>query len=253
MRELPSGQVTFLFTDIEGSTRLLEQLGESYGAALTGHRAALRDACGAHAGVEVDNQGDSFLFVFRNAPDAVAAAISGQAALASGQVRVRMGLHTGTPLRTDEGYFGRDVNIGARVAASAHGGQVVMTKATHDSLSGVTTRDLGEHRVKDVDEPVWIYQLGDEAFPPLMTISNTNLPRPTSAIVGRDRETGEVAKLIGVSRLVTLTGPGGIGKTRLAVEAAGSLVGDFRNGVYWVDLAAVRDPAAVLPTIAQTI
>lgn len=253
MRELPAGVVTFLFTDIEGSTRLLEELGEGYGEALTAHRAALREAFGGHGGVEVDNQGDAFFFAFPDAAEAAAAAAAGQAALRTGRVRVRMGLHTGTPFRTDEGYFGRDVNIGARVAASAHGGQVVVTKATREALDRETDRDLGEHRVKDIDEPVWIYQLGDEPFPPLRTISNTNLPHPASAFVGRQRETGEVVELIRGSRLVTLTGPGGSGKTRLSIEAAGEVVGEFKNGVFWVGLATIRDPATILPTIARTI
>src|SRR6478735_9384851 len=140
MRELPSGTVTFLFTDIEGSTRLLEELGEGYGEALTAHRATLRDAVAAHGGIEVDNQGDAFFFAFPDARKATAAAAAGQDALAAGPVGVRMGLHTGTPSRTDEGYFGRDVNVGARVAASAHGGQVVFTKATRDLLDGAAVR-----------------------------------------------------------------------------------------------------------------
>ena len=189
MRELPAGVVTFLFTDIEGSTRLLEELGEGYGEALTAHRAALREAFGGHGGVEVDNQGDAFFFAFPDAPEAAAAAAAGQAALRTGRVRVRMGLHTGTPFRTDEGYFGRDVNIGARVAASAHGGQVVVTKATREALDRETARDLGEHRVKDIDEPVWIYQLGDEPFPrsePSRTRTSPT-PRPRSSAVSARR------------------------------------------------------------------
>jgi predicted ATPase len=253
MAELPSGTVTFLFTDIEGSTRLLEELGESYGAALMAHRTALRAAFGAHGGVEVDNQGDAFFFVFPDAQEAAAGAAAGQESLGPGPVRVRMGLHTGTPSRTDEGYFGRDVNIGARVAASAHGRQVVLTKATHDLLDGAVVTDLGEHRVKDFDEPVWIYQLGAENFPPLKTISNTNLPRPASAFVGREREVGEVQKRVRESRFVTLTGPGGSGKTRLSIETATELVGEFKSGVFWVGLATVHDPAAVLPAIEQTL
>src|SRR5439155_12553482 len=129
--------------------------------------------------------------------------------------------------RTEEGWVGEDVHLGARVAATGHGGQVVLTKATRDLLDGADVRDLGEHRVKDFDEPVWIFQLGDETFPPLKTISNTNLPRPASSFVGRQREVGEVAALLREgARLVTLTGPGGSGKTRLAIEAAGELVGE---------------------------
>src|SRR5262249_22566951 len=144
-------------------------------------------------------------------------------------------------------------NIGARVAASAHGGQVVLTKATFELLVGEAATDLGEHRVKDIDEPVWIYQVGEEHFPPLKTVSNTNLPRPASSFVGREREVGEVAQRLRESRFVTLTGPGGSGKTRLSIEAAGELVGDFKNGVFWTPLATVHDPSAVLPAIAQSI
>jgi predicted ATPase len=253
MPELPSGTVTFVFTDIEGSTRLLEALGEGYGEALTAHRAALRDAFAAHGGVEVDNQGDAFFFAFPDAREAVRAAAAGRDALARGPVRVRIGLHTGTPSRTNEGYFGRDVNVGARVAASAHGGQVVVTKATRDLLDDADLRDLGEHRVKDFDEPIWIYQLGEELFPPLKTISNTNLPHPASSFVGREREVREVEALVRKARLVTLTGPGGSGKTRLSIEAGSELVGEFKNGVFWIGLATAHDPGGVLPAVAQTL
>jgi predicted ATPase len=183
----------------------------------------------------------------------VRAAAAGRDALAPGPVRVRMGLHTGTPSRTDEGYFGRDVNAGARVAASAHGGQVVLTKASRDLLGDADLRDLGEHRVKDFDEPIWIYQLGEELFPPLKTISNTNLPHPASSFVGREREVREVEALVREARLVTLTGPGGSGKTRLSIEAGSELVGEFRNGVFWIGLATVHDPGGVLPAVAQTL
>jgi predicted ATPase len=165
---------------------------------------------------------------------------------------VRMGLHTGTPTRTGEGYVGEDVQLGARVAASAHGGQVVLSKATRDLLDDEAL-DLGEHRLKDFDESIWIYQLGTGSFPPLKTISNTNLPRPASSFVGRDREVAEVRALLRESRLVTLTGPGGSGKTRLSIEAASEEVGEFRNGVYWVGLATIRDPALVVPEIAKVI
>src|SRR5439155_25178094 len=154
------------------------------------------------------------------------AAAEAQARLAEGPIRVRMGLHTGAPARTEEGYVGLDVRLGARIAAAGHGGQVLLSKATRELLD-CDVRDLGEHRVKDFDEPVWIFQLGDETFPPLKTISNTNLPRPASSFVGRQREVGEVAALLREgARLVTLTGPGGSGKTRLAIEAAGELVGE---------------------------
>jgi predicted ATPase len=252
VRDLPSGTVTFLFTDIEGSTRLLRELGDGYGAALVEHRRVLRDAVEAHGGVEVDTQGDAFFVAFTDATEAVAAAAEGQAALGVGPLRVRMGLHTGRPRRIDEGYVGEDVHLGARIAAAAHGGQVVLSKATRDLIDGDVI-DLGEHRVKDFEQPVWIFQLGDEAFPPLKTISNTNLPRPASGFVGREREVEAVQRLLRESRLVTLTGPGGSGKTRLAIEAASELVGEFRNGVFWVGVATIHDPELVQPTVAQTI
>ena len=176
-RDLPTGEVTFLFTDIEGSTALLEELGASkYADALAEHRRLVREASQRHGGVEVDTQGDAFFVAFPTADGAVHAAADAQRALAEGGVRVRMGVHTGKPYTTDEGYMGDDVNKGARVAAAAHGGQVVLTRETRD-LVDVPVTDLGEHRVKDFREPVWIYQLGVEHFPPLKTISNTNLPR----------------------------------------------------------------------------
>jgi class 3 adenylate cyclase len=151
--ELPTGTVTFLFTDVEGSTRLLHELGaERYADALAEHRRALRDAFGGHGGVEVDTQGDAFFVAFPSAHGALAAAEEGRQALASGRVRVRMGLHTGTPYLSDGGYVGSDVHLGARIAAAGHGGQVLISKATRD-LVGDEPVDLGEHRLKDFVEP----------------------------------------------------------------------------------------------------
>jgi predicted ATPase len=254
VRDLPAGTVTLLFTDIEGSTRLLRTLGSSaYADALAEHRRILRASFGDHGGVEVDTQGDAFFVAFAEAADAVAAAARAQSALAGGPVKVRMGLHTGTPAVTGEGYVGEDVHLGARIAGAAHGGQVVVSRTTRELVDRPLT-DLGEHRVKDFDEPVWIYQLGDERFPPLKTISNTNLPRPASSFVGRSREVAEVVSLVGEgARLLTLTGPGGSGKTRLAIEAAADLVGEFRHGVFWVPLATVRDEELVIPAIARAV
>ncbi len=252
--DLPAGTVTFLFTDVDGSTRLLRELGDvGYAAALAEHRRLLRDAFRTHGGVEVDTQGDAFFFVFPTAQGALAGAAQGGHALEPGPVRVRMGLHTGTPHLDGDGYVGSDVHMAARIAASGHGGQVVLSKATRD-LAGEGLQDLGEHRLKDFEEPVWIFQLGSERFPPLKTISNTNLPRPVSAFVGRIREREHVrAMLLDGARLVTLSGPGGTGKTRLSVEVATELVPEFRNGVYWVGLATLRDPALVSQAIAQTV
>jgi predicted ATPase len=252
--DLPTGTVTFLFTDVEGSTRLLHELGaEAYAEVLTEHRRVIREACAAQGGVEVDTQGDAFFFAFPTAPGALAAATAMTEALSAGSIQVRIGLHTGEPLLTDEGYVGDDVHFAARVAASGHGGQVILSRATADLVEGLLV-DLGEHRLKDIAEAVSIFQLGDGSFPPLKTISNTNLPRPASSFVGRERELAEVlARIEGGARLVTLTGPGGSGKTRLAIEAAASLVPEYKAGVFWVGLAALRDPALVTETIAQTL
>jgi predicted ATPase len=251
---LPSGTVTFLFTDVEGSTKLLHELGaEAYADALAEHRRVIREACAAEGGVEVDTQGDAFFFAFPTAPGALAAAEAMTEALAAGLIQVRIGMHTGTPLLTGEGYVGDDVHFAARVAATSHGGQVVLSRATAELIQ-VELTDLGEHRLKDITEAVPIFQLGDGSFPPLKTISNTNLPRPASSFVGRDDELLEVlSRFEEGARLVTLTGPGGTGKTRLAIEAAAALVPEYKAGVFWVGLATLRDPALVTETIAQTL
>ena len=252
--DLPTGTVTFLFTDIEGSTRLIEELGEdSYVEALAEHRRVLREAFRAQGGVEVDTQGDAFLYAFADAGAALAAAAQGQQALASGPVAVRMGLHTGDARPTGEGYAGRELHRAARIAAAGHGGQVVVSAATAALVDGELT-ELGEHRLKDFAEPVAVFQLGEGQFPPLKTISNTNLPQPASSFVGRAAEVTDVKALLRKgARLVTLTGPGGSGKTRLAIEAATELVGEFNAGVFWVGLASLRDSALVLQTTAQTL
>jgi predicted ATPase len=254
MPELPTGTVTFLFTDIEGSTRLLDELGaDAYAEALARHRQIVRDAIARHGGAEVDTQGDAFFVAFPEAGSAVRAAAEAQQALADEEVRLRMGLHTGTAQVTDGGYVGGDVHLGARIAAAGHGGQVLLSGATR-GLIAHDTLDLGQHRLKDFDAPVAIFQLGHERFPPLRTISNTNLPRPASPMIGRTREIAEViARLQDGARLLTLTGPGGMGKTRLAIESASELVSHNRNGVYWVPLASLSDPALVMSEVAQTL
>src|SRR5437763_3937167 len=204
MRELPSGTVTFLFTDIEGSTRLLRELGDAYADVLAEHRRALRAAWQRHDGIEVDTQGDAFFVAFARASDAVAAADEGQRALADGPVRVRMGLHTGEPLRADEGYVGFDVHRAARIAAAGHGGQVLLSQATAD-LAGADARDLGVHRLKDPSAPERGFQLGTESFTSLQTLHQTNLPVHATPFLGREREIEEVAQLLGRRdvRLVT--------------------------------------------------
>lgn len=251
--QLPRGTVTFVFTDVEGSTRLLHELGaESYAAALAEHRRLVRTAFRGLGGVEVDTQGDAFFYVFSDPRRAVAAAEAAKVALAAGPIRLRMGMHTGSPHLTPEGYVGEDVHLGARIAAAGHGGQVLLSAVTRARLDNEVT-DLGEHRLKDFAEPVGIFQLGEERFPPLRTISNTNLPRPASSFVGRELETAEVAGLVRAHRLVTLSGPGGSGKTRLSIEAAAELVGEFKAGAFWIGLATLRDPALVAETIGQTL
>ena len=223
--------------------------------ALAEHRRLLRAAFATHGGVEVDTQGDAFFVAFGDAAAALATAAEAKQALTAGPIRVRMGLHTGTPHLGPEGYVGHDVHLGARIAAAGHGGQVLMSRATSRARGRrKSVLDLGEHRLKDFVEPVAIFQLGDERFPPLKTISNTNLPRPASSFVGRDNEVDEITGLLrDGARLFTLTGPGGTGKTRLSIEAAAELVPDFKAGVFWVPLAALRDPALVTSTIGQTI
>ena len=207
MAELPTGTVTFLFTDIEGSTKLLEQLGEAYAEALSRHRRVIREALAEHGGVEVDTQGDAFFIAFARARDAVAAAAAGQRALASGPIQVRMGIHTGEPLRTDEGYVGMDIHRGARIAASGHGGQVLVSQTARELVQDdlpeeFALRDLGEHRLKDLSRPQRIYQLLakglEREFPPLASLENraTNLPPQPTALIGRERELAEVAELL---------------------------------------------------------
>jgi predicted ATPase/class 3 adenylate cyclase len=254
-QDLPAGTVTFLFTDVEGSTKLLHELGaETFAEALAEHRRVIRETCTAKGGVEVDTQGDAFFFAFSTAPGAVAAASALTEALASGQVQVRVGLHTGTPLLTDEGYVGEDVHRAARIAASGHGGQVLASASTAP-LVELELRDLGEHRFKDLTAPERVFQLGQGDFPPLKTLHQTNLPIPQTPFLGREKELGEVLSLLVRDdvRLLTLTGPGGTGKTRLAAQAAGALADRYPHGVFWVPLAPVRDPVLVLESASQVL
>jgi predicted ATPase len=252
MRDLPSGTVTFLFTDIEGSTRLLTELGDAYADALAEHRHVLRESFRRHGGVEVDMQGDAFFVAFSSAPPAVAASAEAQEELA---LPVRMGLHTGEPQVTEEGYVGLDVHLAARICGVAHGGQVVLSHQAKDAFGREDElRDLGLHRLKDLAEPVRLYQLGDREFPPLRSLNATNLPALVNPLVGRERELEELTALLrNGARLVTLTGPGGTGKTRLALEATAALADAFPDGVFWTPLASVRKPELALPTVEETI
>ena len=262
-RTLPSGTVTLLFTDIEGSTRLLEQLGERYVDVLAEHRRVLREAFARHEGVEVDTQGDAFFVAFHRASDAVAAAEEAQHALADpsnsllqGTLRVRMGIHTGEPAVTDEGYAGMDVHRAARVMSAGHGGQVLVSQTTREGLDEqFELRDLGEHRFKDLSAPQRLYQLGSAHFPRLRTLYQTNLPIPATPFLGREPELREIGALLERAdvRLLTLTGPGGTGKTRLALQAAAAMSDDYPDGVWWVSLAPLRDPALVAPAAAGAL
>jgi predicted ATPase/class 3 adenylate cyclase len=255
MRAFPTGTVTFLFTDIEGSTKLLHELGDAYADALAEHRRLLREAFARHRGVEVDTQGDAFFIAFARARDALAAAAEGQAALESGPIRVRMGLHTGEPLVTEEGYVGIDVHRAARIAAAGHGGQTVVSQTTYDLAGADGLRDLGEHRLKDLSAPERIFQLGEGEFPPLKTLYQTNLPIPATPFLGREPELGEVGETLARPevRLLTLTGAGGSGKTRLALQGAAEAADDYPQGVWWVPLAPVREPDEVLTTAARAV
>ena len=250
MPELPTGTLTLLFTDIEGSTRLLDELGQRYVDVLAEHHRLLREAFERHGGVEANTQGDGFFVVFSSATDAVAAAAEAQRSLSAGPVRVRMGLHTGEPALTDEGYVGLDVHRAARIGGAGHGGQIVVSETTRALLDGeFDLRDLGEHRLKDLGVPIRLFQLGRDEFPPLRSLSQARLPVEPVPLLGRKRELGDLLRLLGGerARLVTLTGPGGIGKTSLAIAAAGELVESFEGGAALVELASVREPTLVLP------
>ena len=255
MREdLPSGTVTFVFTDVAGSTKLLNEHGAAYADLLGAHRAVVRAALSRHAGVEVDTQGDAFFAAFRRASDAVAAADEIRDGLADGPIRVRIGIHTGEPLVTPEGYVGLDVHRAARIAAAAHGGQVVLSRTTRDLVeSDRRLRDLGVHRLKDLIEAERLFQLGHGEFPPLRTLDQTNLPIAASPLLGRERELEELVDRLESRRLVTITGPGGTGKTRLALQVAAELVGSVADGVFWVPLGALADSSLVASEIAQAI
>jgi predicted ATPase len=254
--DLPTGTVTFLFTDIAGSTALLHELGtEGYAEELAEHRRLLRAAFARHGGCEVDTQGDAFFYAFPTAPDALEAATEGQQALSRGAVRVRMGLHTGTPALTAEGYVGLDVHRAARIASTGHGGQVVVSTSTAALVDPALLTDLGEHRLKDLRAPERVFQVGTDQFPPLKSLYRSNLPVVSTPFLGRHDELADVVALLSRDdvRLVTLTGPGGTGKTRLALHAAGECSDQYPDGVYWVPLAALTDPELVLDAAAKAL
>jgi predicted ATPase/class 3 adenylate cyclase len=268
---LPAGIVTMLFSDIEGSTALLGRIGDRYAEALSAHRALVRAAIAASHGREMSTEGDSFFVVFESAGGAVGCCLAAQRALAGHDwpggdaVRVRMGLHSGEPARHEDSYVGMDVHRAARIAAAAHGGQVVLSEATRQLAAprlpaGVSVRDLGFHRLKDIDGPEHIYQLAGpglaESFPPLKSLgAQTSLPAAVTPLIGRDGDLERLRAALSRPevRLVTLTGPGGIGKTRLSIAAAASLDRAFPGGVFFIPLETVRDADVMWKALADSL
>ncbi|HEX7173050.1 MAG TPA: adenylate/guanylate cyclase domain-containing protein [Candidatus Limnocylindria bacterium] len=269
-RSLPVGTVTFLFTDIEGSTRLLSALGDRYPALLATHNRLLRDSIARHGGIELSTEGDAFFAVFGSALEAVTAAAEAQRGLAAipgsepARVRVRMGLHTGEGRLGGDDYAGLDVNRAARIAAAGHGGQVLLSDATgalvaRDLPEGVALRDLGEHRLKDLPAAERIWQLDiaglPQEFSALRSIDArpNNLPVSTTQLIGREEELHAIIELLRERRLVTLTGPGGTGKTRLVIALAARLLADFGDGAFFVGLQDARDRAAAAAALASAL
>jgi class 3 adenylate cyclase len=254
----PSGTVTLVFTDVEGSTKLLEELGtDAYRKALGEHRRVVREAFGAHRGYEVDYEGDAFFYAFASAQAAVSAASEAMVGLETGPIRIRVGIHTGEPSLDPPKYVGMDVHRAARMMSAAHGGQVVLSSSTVALLepNSFDLTDLGEHRFKDLSVPGRVFQLGEGEFPPIRSLHRTNLPVPATPFIGRETELAVVAGMLGEAdvRLVSLVGPGGTGKTRLALQASAEASDAYPDGVYWAPLAPLRDPALVLPTVAAAL
>ena len=270
MSELPTGTVTFLFTDIEGSTRLLQQLGDRYADVLAEHQRLLRGAFQEKGGREVDTQGDAFFYAFDRARDAVFGATNAQKAINGHSwpdgvsLRVRMGLHTGEPIRTEVGYVGMDVHRSARICSAGHGGQILLSQATrglieNDMPEGVSLRDLGEHRLKDLQHPEQVFQLVTSDlptdFPALKSLDTlpNNLPLQLTSFIGREKEIAEVKQLFITTRLLTLTGSGGCGKTRLGLQVVADLLEEFPDGVWVVELAPLSDPGLVPQEVASVL
>ena len=271
MPSLPTGTVTFLFTDIEGSTTLLRRLGDrQYAVVLAEHRRLLRAAFKEGKGYEVDTQGDAFLVAFPRAREALATAVAAQRVLAKhtwpdgASLRVRMGLHTGEPVGETGGYVGLDVHRAARICAAGHGGQILLSNVVgglvaRDLPAGVSLRDLGTHCLKDLREPEHLFQAVHpdlpRDFPAIksLDVRPNNLPIQVTSFIGRTGEIAEVKKLLGAARLVTLTGSGGAGKTRLALQVAADAVESRPDGVWLAELAPVADPTLVPKTVASAL
>ncbi|HEY4188915.1 MAG TPA: adenylate/guanylate cyclase domain-containing protein, partial [Candidatus Limnocylindrales bacterium] len=267
----PTGDVTFLFTDIEGSTRLVEALGTAaWRPLLARHREIVRAALAGHGGVENQVEGDGFFAVFADPAAAIASVVDMQRALAAepwpdgAAIRVRMGVHSGLgELDADGAYVGHDVHRAARVAAAGHGGQVLVSEATATLVEGrlpegVTLRPLGAHRLKDL-RPERIAQLAIEGlpadFPPIRSLDArpNNLPTELTSFVGREAELEQARELLTTNRLLTLTGPGGTGKTRLALQVAAAVADGYPDGVWYVELGSVTDASLVVPAIARAM
>ena len=273
-QSLPSGTITLLFTDIEGSTRLLQQLGGGYTRVLAESRKLLRKAFKHWNGYEVDTQGDAFFVVFPSATDALCASIMAQSSLAEYnwpedlQVRVRIGLHTGEPEPAEEGYVGLDVHRAARIMSAGHGGQILLSQETYDLVESglpdkVSLRDLGEYHLKDIEGLTRLFQVEIEGlandFPllktPGMSIPRRSIPIPPTPLIGRDRELLEIRKHLqhDSQRLLTLTGTAGVGKTRLALQAALELTEKFLGDIFFIDLAQVRNTEGFMTAITQAL
>lgn len=270
MNESTAGTTTLLFTDMEGSTNILQRLGDHYAAVLADHHRLLRDAFTTHGGAEIDSAGDGLYYRFTSARAALAAAVEGQRALLGhdwpegATVRVRMGIHTGEPLDAEVGLVGIDVHRTARICDAGHGGQILVSRTTRDLAgrelpAGVSLVDLGVHKLKDLVEPQQLYQVETDDlprnFPPLRLLGGrpTNLPRRLTPFVGRDRELAELQALVASSPLVTLTGPGGVGKTRMALQVALAVINEFPDGVWLVELGKVSDETLVAHSIATAL
>ncbi len=270
MTSLPTGTVTFLFTDIEGSTRLLQAARDEYPDLLEIHRRLLREAVARAGGHEFETQGDGLFVAFATAKDALEATVDAQRALDAyawpegAAVRVRMALHTGRPTLTPGGYVGLDLHRTARICAAGHGGQILLSDATRallegDLPDGVTIVDLGEHRLKDLDQPLRLHQVVavglPHAFPALRTLEAlpNNLPLLLTSFVGRVQQVADIKRLLTTQRLVTLIGVGGCGKSRLAHRAAAEALSAYPDGAWWVELAPVADPGLIPQTVASTL